>query len=80
MKVKYNKPKLTMSDSGWYVSIYYNGKLKSYKAGLNRISDLKQRKKEAKVFMKFMAEELRKGWNPESINVHDWSNEIYELV
>jgi hypothetical protein len=30
--------------------------------------------------MKFMAEELRKGWNPESINVHDWSNEIYELV
>ena len=80
MKVKYTKPKLTMYDSGWYVSTYYNGKLKSYKARLNRISDLKQRKKEAKVFMKFMAEELRKGWNHESINVHDWSNEIYELV
>ena len=59
MKAIYTTPKLCKSPSGWFVWIRYNGKQKMFKAGLNRIKDLKKREREAKYLIESLKEILK---------------------
>ena len=64
MKAIYTTPKLSKSASGWFVWVRFNGKQKMYKAGLNRIKDLKLREREAKILIETLKEKLASGWSP----------------
>ena len=64
MKAIYTTPKLSKAASGWFVWIRYNGKQKMFKAGLNRIKDLKLREREAKFLIESLKEKLASGWSP----------------
>lgn len=60
----YTIPKLVKAKEGWYVYLRYNSKKKVYKADLNKISNLKEREREANVLIKVLYEQLKSGWNP----------------
>ena len=64
MSAIYTTPTLCKSATGWFVYIRYNGKLKQFKAGLNRIKCLRTREREANILIQVLKERLASGWSP----------------
>ncbi|HKZ67815.1 MAG TPA: tyrosine-type recombinase/integrase [Chitinophagaceae bacterium] len=68
MTSPYTVPKLIKSGTDWYVFIrfYHLGKWhpRKFKEGLNRIKDLKERKRQFEVLAEARHEWLKAGWNP----------------
>lgn len=56
---KYGQP-----GKDWFVWFRYNGRLKTYKKGINYIKDLDVREKEAEALRTALHRRLREGWNP----------------
>ena len=55
-------PKLCKSSARWYVYFYVNGKQKRYTGNINRISNLKEREREAKILVKYFKDKIASGW------------------
>jgi integrase len=67
MKSIYSIPKVVKYDDlskPWFVYFRYNKVLFRYKYGINYITDLKKREKEANLLRDALHEKLKEGWNP----------------
>lgn len=67
MKSIYTNPKVVKYNDlskPWFVFFRYNGKLFRFKYGINYITDLKKREKEANMLRDALHEKLKQGWNP----------------
>jgi integrase len=67
MKSIYSTPKVVKYDDlskPWFVYFRYNKVLFRYKYGINYITDLKKREKEANLLRDALHEKLKEGWNP----------------
>lgn len=67
MKSIYTIPKVVKYDDlkkPWFVYFRYDKKLFRYKYGINYITDLKKREKEANLLRDALHEKLKEGWNP----------------
>jgi len=68
MENSYTIPKLSKSGVSWYVHFRFNGKQHRIKNEINRIKDLKQRELEFNYLAKLILNDLKEGWNPDTID------------